>query len=58
MGAVTRSTLTSAGVGKTFSARSYCARRSAVVNDSDGGSLARCARTTSIPRSAMSGASS
>ena len=53
-GAVTRSTLTSAGVGKAFSARSYWARRSATVSESDGGSFARCARTTSMPRSAMS----
>src|SRR3546814_19917307 len=46
-------TLTSAGVGDTFSARSYWARRSVVVSESDGGSFARCARTASMPRSAM-----
>ena len=45
VGVVTRSIVTSAGVGNTFSARSYCLRRCSIVSVFDGGSLARCART-------------
>ena len=40
-GAVTRSTVTSAGTGNARSARSYWARCSASVSDSCGGSFAR-----------------
>src|SRR4029078_3769050 len=53
VGALTCSTLISGGMGKTRSARSYWRRRSATVNVAGRGRFARCARTASMPRSAM-----